>query len=435
MLDERQTRKVRVKRENVFYITRFVALIIFVASAFAIAQLETGDRWTILRVNIYLLIVMLWQWATMLATFVCRRLGLSLDGTTTEKVERIQYEGPATPIEEPFVIGRQGAQYIMPVCATLLCLICIGPSLFTRPQPLEPFNQTIFQALMFSLFAAIAICSWLNIRKPLVKVDTGGIAYCDSSGVTSRFIPWDKLASSDVVNVRNVFGEVIRQSVVLKDAQNKKLVTVCISSSSKEINAQNTEQFVSIIRGELTGAPSIPAVIEGNETGAEALSAGRSGWDSVSRHGRMTQIVRVERQVQVPVWNKVTKQKIIDYWSARHIVFNETSITTLRGKRGSFVDNLVSFNMINLMAELTVTVLSENEIHCVLEVNTIMQQITDWNRAWLDLEMETFETFLLHNDLQEEKWKRFGAGYNKAAWAWGLSCGLIHQKVPPAEEL
>ncbi|HEX8550627.1 MAG TPA: hypothetical protein VF681_03630 [Abditibacteriaceae bacterium] len=144
--------------------------------------------------------------------------------------------------------------------------------------------------------------------------------------------------------------------------------------------------------------------------------------------------VKVEKRFQVPIWDEVVKRKAIDFWSRRRITFSETSGNTLIGKRGNLLGNLISFDMSKLIAKLTITVSDKNEVHCILDINTVYQQITEYNRAWWDLEMDTFESFLMRNDEQEEKWKKFGVHYKKAAWAWSFSHGIRGDRMPPEEK-
>lgn len=145
--------------------------------------------------------------------------------------------------------------------------------------------------------------------------------------------------------------------------------------------------------------------------------------------------VKVVRTFKVPAWNETTKEKAIGYWTRRRIIFSETSGDTLIGKRGNLVGNLTSFDMSKLMAHLTIKNSSDNEVSCVLVVNTVMQSVTDYNKAWWDLEMDTFESYLLRNDEQEEKWRKFGAAHKKAAWNWSLTFGINGNKIEPEDKL
>lgn len=144
--------------------------------------------------------------------------------------------------------------------------------------------------------------------------------------------------------------------------------------------------------------------------------------------------VTVEKTFQIPIWDEFTRYKMIDYWSRRGIRFSESLGTTLKGRRGSWLGNITSFDMSKLMSELTINVSAENQVYCVLQVNTFMQIITDYNRAWWNLEMETFESYLLQTDEQDERWKRFRANDKKAAIAWTLTSGLVGNRIPPEEK-
>lgn len=145
--------------------------------------------------------------------------------------------------------------------------------------------------------------------------------------------------------------------------------------------------------------------------------------------------IKVEKRLQVPVWDEAQKKRVIDFWSRRRIIFSETADDTLIGTRGNWCGNLTSFDMSKLISKLTITFLKQNELYCVLHINTTFQVITEYNRAWWDLEMDTFESFLLRNDEQEQKWEKFNVAYKKAAWAWSFSRGIKGNKMPPEEKL
>ena len=144
--------------------------------------------------------------------------------------------------------------------------------------------------------------------------------------------------------------------------------------------------------------------------------------------------ITVEKTFQIPIWDEFTRFKMVDFWSRRRIEFSENSGNTLKGKRGSLLGNFTSFDMSKLMSELTISVSAENQVHCVLKVNTIMQIITDYNKAWWNLEMESFQSYLLKTDEQNERWERFRANDKKAAIAWALTSGLVGNRIPPEEK-
>jgi hypothetical protein len=144
--------------------------------------------------------------------------------------------------------------------------------------------------------------------------------------------------------------------------------------------------------------------------------------------------ITVERIFQIPYWDEFARHKVVDFWSRRRIKFSETSSHTLVGTRGSWLGNLISYDMSKLKSELMITVSPANELRCRLKINTLMQIITEYNKAWWNLEMESFESYLLETDEQEERWERFSANNKKAAIVWTLSSGMVGHKIPPEEK-
>ena len=144
--------------------------------------------------------------------------------------------------------------------------------------------------------------------------------------------------------------------------------------------------------------------------------------------------ITVEKTFQIPIWDEFTRFKMINFWSRRRIEFSDTLGNILVGTRGNVLGNITSFDMSKLMSKLTISVSQKNEVYCVLEVNTFMRIITEYNRAWFVLEMETFESYLLQTDQQEERWQRFKKNDQKAAIVWALTSGLIGNRMPPEEK-
>ena len=143
--------------------------------------------------------------------------------------------------------------------------------------------------------------------------------------------------------------------------------------------------------------------------------------------------MKIEKEFVVQAWDESARHKTIDFWSRKQIVFSETGERQFIGKRGNLWGNLSSFDMSKIMAKITITVSEQNEVRCVLEINPVMQKITEWNKAWWDLEMDSFATFLLQNDEQVEKWQEFLPQYYKAARVWMSTAGLKGNKIPPKE--
>lgn len=109
----------------------------------------------------------------------------------------------------------------------------------------------------------------------------------------------------------------------------------------------------------------------------------------------------------------------------------ETATENLQGRRGSLWGNMTSFDMGKLRAQLTVSRTGSTEIECVLDVDTRYQDITEWNKAYWHLEMDTLESYLLRGDLREDEWQKFQRSSRAAAWQWTLSLTQRGRKMPP----
>ena len=144
-------------------------------------------------------------------------------------------------------------------------------------------------------------------------------------------------------------------------------------------------------------------------------------------------IIRIERRFEIPKWDDVVRRKAVDFWSRRGVSFFDQTECTLAGRRGSILGNLISFKMSDLLSSLWIGISPKNEVHCVLDVDTILQRITEYNRTWWDLEMETFESFLLRNDEQEAKWRLFLLSNYNASLAWTFSFGMLGNRMQPGE--
>ena len=86
--------------------------------------------------------------------------------------------------------------------------------------------------------------------------------------------------------------------------------------------------------------------------------------------------------------------------------------------------------MTRLRADLNIEPAQLDRISLVLTVHTVFQQITQWNRAFWELEMATCESFLLHDDRRDAEWVQFMKAHRKAALVWTLTLGLGGQRIP-----
>lgn len=124
--------------------------------------------------------------------------------------------------------------------------------------------------------------------------------------------------------------------------------------------------------------------------------------------------MKLEKVINLPKWTVSEKDKSIHFWEQRNIKFKEITDILLKGRRGSILGNLISFDMKNIMTKLTITRVNESRISCIFEINTIFQNITDWNKAFWKLELVTYESYLLKNDMKELLWSRYYEAAKKA---------------------
>lgn len=119
------------------------------------------------------------------------------------------------------------------------------------------------------------------------------------------------------------------------------------------------------------------------------------------------------------------KKQIVSFWESRNIKFQNISENEFIGKRGSIIGNLFSYNMQNLITKLSVRIINTNEIICELDIKTIFQQITNWNKEYWQLELDTFETYLLNNDLLENNWEEYYKRSKKLNIIWTICLVII----------
>ena len=135
--------------------------------------------------------------------------------------------------------------------------------------------------------------------------------------------------------------------------------------------------------------------------------------------------MRIKKTFLVPTWDESLTQKSIDFWSKREIVFEKKDGNVLYGRRGSLLENLFSYDISKLISKLSISVSSNNELTCILDVNTVMQGITERNKEYWNLELDTFESFLLRNDEQIENWDDFRKRSTLGAIIWTFTFGLF----------
>ena len=122
----------------------------------------------------------------------------------------------------------------------------------------------------------------------------------------------------------------------------------------------------------------------------------------------------IEKRFQLSEWNEGSRRKVVEYWADRNVRFMHVSENELVGTRGSLLGNMVSPQMQDVLTTMKVEVTESKECVCVLDIATTFQIITSWNRRYWQLELDTFESFLLRGERRQAEWASYSTRANKA---------------------
>ena len=109
----------------------------------------------------------------------------------------------------------------------------------------------------------------------------------------------------------------------------------------------------------------------------------------------------------MPAWDDSTWQAIASFWALRGFRCDAVQDSTLRGTRGSLLGNCVRFDMSRLKTNLVIERTNPQDCRCAINVNTIFQLITEYNKAHWRLELDTFEGFMTSGDLNSKEWRQY----------------------------
>ncbi len=119
------------------------------------------------------------------------------------------------------------------------------------------------------------------------------------------------------------------------------------------------------------------------------------------RFGQLT----ITKSFILPEVKLESGKQAIAYWSQKGFVFPRLSDKAIVGRRGSSWRNFVFCSLNSLKTKLIVLIDESNHCTCTLDIKTGIQPITPENeKHWL-LELDTFESFMLHGDLKEQDYK------------------------------
>ncbi len=70
------------------------------------------------------------------------------------------------------------------------------------------------------------------------------------------------------------------------------------------------------------------------------------------------------------------------------------------------------------------------ELECVMEINMFLQQTTEWHKAFLELEMIIFESYMLNDDRRLSLWREFEEDLKDADAKYMWSAGIFGKTMP-----
>lgn len=70
-----------------------------------------------------------------------------------------------------------------------------------------------------------------------------------------------------------------------------------------------------------------------------------------------------------------------------------------------------------------------------MEVNLAFQQVTEWHKAFLELEMLTFESYMERDDQQKKLWQEFEEEMKMADIMYTWTVGCFGKSMPAEKKL
>jgi len=133
--------------------------------------------------------------------------------------------------------------------------------------------------------------------------------------------------------------------------------------------------------------------------------------------------------LNLPSFDEARRQQYKRYWQERGFNFILTDEKMHLARRGAFFNTFFSMNPKHLETKLTAAWTSK-ELEVVMEVNLYLQQVTEWHKAYFELEMITFESYMQYEDRKASLWREFEEDLKDADAKYTYSCGIFGKKMP-----
>ncbi len=138
----------------------------------------------------------------------------------------------------------------------------------------------------------------------------------------------------------------------------------------------------------------------------------------------------VGTNLKLPSFDEARSFQFKKYWQECGFKFILTDGNLHLARRGAFAKTFFSMNPRFLETKLTAVWLPANELECVMEINMFLQQVTEWHKAYLELEMIIFESYMLQDDKKTALWRQFEEDLRQADAQYMWTAGIFGKKMP-----
>jgi hypothetical protein len=170
----------------------------------------------------------------LLATTICRWLGISADGKTTEVLQRSSHQ-PSPDVE---AMELRISRTVWSSLALLMDVFALMVMMAVYFLPSVPGTERTGYgiAAFFGLFSLGPWYGWLTRNGLVARMDADGIR-AENAGPKS-FVPWEQIAACEVFRVQDVLGEDAFTRYIFKNTDGKLLLTLGLLFTTKEDRAQ-----------------------------------------------------------------------------------------------------------------------------------------------------------------------------------------------------
>ncbi len=138
----------------------------------------------------------------------------------------------------------------------------------------------------------------------------------------------------------------------------------------------------------------------------------------------------VGTDLKLPSFDEARRFQFKKFWQENGFKFILTDEKLHLARRGAFYKTLFSMNPRYLETKLSATWTSSQVLECVMEINLSLQQITEWHKAYLELEMIVFESYMLTDDRKTSLWRDFQDDLRQADAQYTWTAGILGKKMP-----